>query len=66
MTSDRDILQAARLMLEWHGQRARFVVAQRAERFFEMGDLDGASAWRRILEMIEELERGRREGEAVN
>jgi hypothetical protein len=31
-----------------------------------VGDMIGASTWRRILKAIEELGRGRREGEKLN
>ncbi len=32
----------------------------------EQGSLDGAAVWRGILAAIEELRRGKREGEAIN
>ena len=38
----------------------------RADLLLEDGDTEGAAIWRRILAAIEELMRGRREGEAVN
>jgi hypothetical protein len=40
--------------------------AQRADVLLDEGDVDGAVIWRRILEAIEELQRGRREGERLN
>ena len=35
-------------------------------RLDEDGDLEDSAVWRRVLAAIEELERGRREDEAVN
>jgi hypothetical protein len=42
------------------------MAAQRADELADEGDADGAGAWRRILEAIDELTRGRREGERLN
>jgi hypothetical protein len=42
------------------------MAAQRADELADEGDADGAGAWRRILEAIEESTRGRRKGDAVN
>jgi hypothetical protein len=39
--------------------------AGRADELLDDGDIDGAAVWRRILAAIEELQRGRREDEAV-
>jgi hypothetical protein len=38
----------------------------RADVLPDEGDVDGALTWRRILEAIEELQRGRREDEPIN
>jgi hypothetical protein len=38
----------------------------RADELLQGGDIDGAMVWRRILAAVDELQRGRREGEAVN
>ena len=40
--------------------------AQRADELMANGDVEGSAEWRRILEAIEELQRGRREGEPLN
>jgi hypothetical protein len=40
--------------------------AQRADELLNEGDVDGVVVWRRILEAIDELQRGRREGELLN
>jgi hypothetical protein len=37
-----------------------------ADVLLDEGDIDGAVTWRRILEAIEELKRGRREGERLS
>ena len=52
------------------GTRQRYAgairAAQRADELQDEGDLDGAVVWRRILEAIDELTRGRRNGELLN
>jgi hypothetical protein len=63
---DPDIFRAAKLLIDQRGPEAGDVAAGRADVLLEEGDLDGAAIWRQILEAIEELTRGRREGEAVN
>jgi hypothetical protein len=40
--------------------------AQRADEPLDEGDVDGAMVWRRILDAIDELRRGRREREALD
>jgi hypothetical protein len=52
--------------MDQHGDEAATFPAGRADELLEEGDTDGAAIWRRILEAIEELQRGTREGEAVN
>jgi hypothetical protein len=66
LTDDPDIFRAAKLLIDQHGNDASTRAAQRADELLEEGDIDGAVVWRRILEAIEELTRGRREGEALN
>ncbi len=66
MIDDPDIFRAAKLMIDQHGEDAAIRAAQRADELLEEGDLDGATVWRRILEAIEELQRGRRDGEPIN
>jgi hypothetical protein len=39
---------------------------ERAEELADKGNLEGVAIWRRILEAIGELTRGRREGEPLN
>ena len=66
MTSDPDIFRAAKLVIDQQGDDAPFHAAQRADDLLEGGDVDGAAIWVRILKAIEELRRGRREGEKLN
>ena len=66
MIDDPDIFRAAKLLIDKHGDDAAIRAAQRADELADEGDMDGAAVWRRILEAIDELTRGRREGEAVN
>jgi len=63
---DPDIFRAAKLLIDQHGEDAPIRAAQRADQLLVGGDLDGATVWRRILEAIEELQRGRRDGEPIN
>jgi hypothetical protein len=63
---DPDIFRAAKLIIDQHGEEAWMFAARRADSLLEHGDVDGSAVWRRILAAIGELQRGRREGEAVN
>jgi hypothetical protein len=63
---DPDIFTAAKLLIDQHGEDAPIWAAQRADELQDKGDVDGAAVWRQILAAIDELTRGRREGEAVN
>lgn len=66
MIDDHDVFTAARLLIDKHGEGAALMASQRAEQMLDQGDLDGAMVWRQILGGVDELQRGRREGEAVN
>jgi hypothetical protein len=66
MIDDPDIFCAAKLLIDQHGDDAPIRAAQRADELADLGDLDGVAVWRRILEAIAELQRGRREGELLN
>jgi len=66
VTSDPDIYRAAKLLIDRHGENAPLRAAERADQLLEAGDMMGAATWRRMLKAIEELARGRREGEPVN
>jgi len=64
--ADPDYLYAAKIVIEHYGQGAASHCAKRANHLLRIGDMDGNTVWRRILAAIEELQRGRREGEAAN
>jgi hypothetical protein len=66
LVSDPDIFRAAKLVIDQRGEEAATYAAGRADWFLDGGHIDGAAVWRRILAAIEELQRGRREGDAVN
>ena len=66
MISDPDIFRAAKLLIDKHGDDAAIRAAQRADGLLKGGDMDGAAVWRQILEAIDELQRERRDDEALN
>jgi hypothetical protein len=56
---DADIWQAAKRLIDQHGDEAAL---RAADQLMEEGDMDGATVWLRIVAAIEELRQGRREG----
>jgi hypothetical protein len=66
MISERDAYRAAKLLIDQCGEEAVTYAAGRDNLLLVAGCKDAASAWHRILAAIEELQRGRRAGEAVN
>ena len=66
MSDDPDIYHAAKLIIDQHGKDASAFAERRSLSLIEEYDIDGAMVWRRILAGIEELQRGRRQGEALN
>jgi hypothetical protein len=66
MISDLDIYRAAKLLIDQHGEDAPIRVAERADELLEVGDFEGAAIWRAILDAVEELQRGRLDGELLN
>jgi hypothetical protein len=64
--ADPDYLHAASLLIEQYGQGAAWHCAKRANRLLRAGDVDGSTIWRRIATAIEELQRGRRDGDPVH
>ena len=57
MPSNLDIYRSANLLVKQHGKEAPIHAAMRADAMLEKGDLDGAAAWRRIVAVINELQR---------
>ena len=66
MIDDPDIFRAAKLLMDQHGEDADIRAAERADQLLDDGDVEGSAVWRRIIEAIDELQRGRREGEPLN
>lgn len=66
MTSDLDIHRTANLMIEQHGGQAQIEAAMKADALLDAGDVEGSATWRKVLKAIQELQRDRRPGEAVN
>jgi len=64
--SDPDIYRAAKLVIDQRGDSALVFATGRADLLLEEGDAYGAIVWHQIREAIEELQRERRESEAVN
>ena len=59
---DREIWACANLLMKQHGDRAWFVVAQRADALLAQGDIEGQRTFLRILGRITALERLAPEG----
>jgi hypothetical protein len=66
MMDDPDIFRGAKLLMDPHGDDAPIGAATRTDVLLDEGDVDGAVTWRRILEAIDELQRGRRDDEPLN
>jgi hypothetical protein len=66
MNSDPDIFRAAKLLIEQHGDDAATRASLRADELLAERDAEASAVWRRIFEAIEELQRGRRDGEPLN
>ena len=55
MITDRDVWQAAKLLVDRHGQDATLHAAQRADELLGNGDIDGRAIWHLIEEACVEL-----------
>jgi len=66
MTDILDIYRAAKLVVDRHGEDAPLYAAARTAVLAGEGDVEGAAVWRQITVAVEELQRARRPGEAVN
>ena len=66
MISDLDIYRAAKLLIDQQGEDAALNAAERADLLLEEGDMEGAAVWRAIVTAIEDLQRKRGQGDAIN
>jgi len=66
MIDDLDVFRAAKLLIDQHGDDDAIRATQRVDQLADEGDLDGVAVWRRIIEAIDELQRERRDDEALN
>ena len=57
MTSDFDIYRSAHALIRQHGDATVIEAAMKADAMLDMGDLDGAAVWRRIVAPVNELQR---------
>ncbi len=57
MISDLDIYQSAKVIIKRYGEDARVHAAKRADAMLKAGDSNGHAAFKRILRVIEELQR---------
>jgi hypothetical protein len=56
MIADRDVWQAALLMVRRYGDDAETQAAMRADQMLEHGDLDGMLVWHAIISAIRTLQ----------
>jgi len=67
MISDRDLWQAALLIVKRYGDDAMLEAAERADQLLDDGDMAGCETWHRILNAIERLQAVKpADGEAVH
>jgi triphosphoribosyl-dephospho-CoA synthetase len=65
MIDDRDVWQAALLIVKRYGDDAMLEASERADQLLDEGDMAGAETWHRILNAIERL-KALAEGEKVH
>jgi len=67
MVTEFDAHSAATTIIKQYGEKARLHATKRADAMLEEGDLDGSAVWKRILRVIEELQRAApKAGEVVH
>ena len=66
MSNAIDIFRAAKLVIERHGEEAALYAAARTAVLACEGDVEGAAVWHQITAAVEELQRERRQDEALN
>src|SRR6266404_5309575 len=59
MIKDPQILRAAQVLMDQHGENSMVRAAHVADKLEDQGDIEGSLAWRRIIEVIDDLTRGR-------
>ncbi len=60
MTSDLDIFRTANELIREHGEDATLEAAMRANAMLEKGDLEWQVVWKRIVRVVEEIQRTNR------
>ncbi len=67
MVSDLDIYRSAKVIIKRYRGDARLHATKRASAMLDKGDLDAYAVWKRILRVVEELQRkAPKSGEAVH
>ena len=66
MIDDPDIFQAAQLLLQRHGDDAAIRAARRADELEDEGNINASLVWCHIIEAIDDLTRGQKDGEPLN
>lgn len=66
MISDPDIIRAAKLMIDQHGDHAAARANHRITELHFDGDIAASELWRQVSEAIEELQGSRRDDEPLN
>ncbi len=67
MTPDLDIYRAANVIINQYGKDAQIHSTKRASAMLDKGDLGAYAVWKRILRVIEELQRkAPKSGETVH
>jgi len=61
-----NIYRAAKLVIDRNGDEAALYAAARTAVLAGEGDVEGAAIWRQITAAVEQLQRERPPGEAVN
>ena len=56
MIPEREIWQAANLMIKRHGAEAAVHAAMRADELLAEGDIEGAATWRAVIRAIDQLQ----------
>jgi len=67
MITDLDINRSAKVIMKQYGKAAPVHASMRADAMLDKGNLDAYAVWKRILRVIEELQRAEpKSGETVH